>query len=133
VIVPAVTVKVAVVLEAATATEAGVVSRLLLSESVTVVLLVGAALKVTVQVLLALEASEVGLQAREVMVGVTTAAAVTVPAVPVIVMALPEASDAAGLVTVMEVLLTEEASVTFTTATTPLAIVVVFIPVTRQV
>jgi len=61
-------VKVAVLLEAATVTEAGVVSRLLLSESVTTVLLVGAALKVTVQVLLALEAIDVGLQAREVTV-----------------------------------------------------------------
>ena len=60
--------KVAVLLEAATVTEAGVVSRLLLSESVTTVLPVGAALKVTVQVLLALEAIDVGLQAREVTV-----------------------------------------------------------------
>jgi len=53
-------------LEAATVTEAGVVSRLLLSESVTTVLLLGAVFRVTVQVLLALEAIDVGLQAREV-------------------------------------------------------------------
>jgi len=60
-----VTVKAAVVAPAATVTEAGVVRRLLLSESVTVVALVAALLKVTVQVLEALEPRVVGEQARE--------------------------------------------------------------------
>ena len=57
--------KAAVVAPAATVTEAGVVRRLLLSESVTVVALVAALLKVTVQVLEALEPRVVGEQARE--------------------------------------------------------------------
>jgi hypothetical protein len=65
VMVPAVTVKLAEVAEAATVTEAGVVSRVLLSERVTTVPPLGAAaLNLTVQVLEALEARLVGLQVR---------------------------------------------------------------------
>ena len=63
--VPAVTVNVADVAPAATATEAGVVSSELLSDSVTVVLAVAALLNVTVQVLAALEPRVVGVQASE--------------------------------------------------------------------
>ncbi|HWB99179.1 MAG TPA: hypothetical protein VG672_20865 [Bryobacteraceae bacterium] len=63
--VPAVTVKVAELAPAATVTEAGVVSRLLLSDSVTVEPPDGAAaLSLTVQVLEAREARLVGLQLR---------------------------------------------------------------------
>ena len=63
--VPAVTVNVAEVAPAATVTDAGVVSRELLSDSVTVVLAVAALLNVTVQVLAALEPRVVGVQASE--------------------------------------------------------------------
>ena len=63
--VPAVTVNVAEVAPAATATDAGVVNSELLSDSVTVVLAVAALLNVTVQVLAALEPRVVGVQASE--------------------------------------------------------------------
>ena len=63
--VPAVTVNVADVAPAATATDAGVVSSELLSDSVTVVLAVAALLNVTVQVLAALEPRVVGVHASE--------------------------------------------------------------------
>ena len=63
--VPAVTVKLAEVAPEATVTEPGVVSRLLLSDSVTAVLPVAAWLKVTVQVLAALEPRVVGVQVSE--------------------------------------------------------------------
>ena len=64
-IVPAVTVNAADVAPTATATEAGVVSNELLSDSVTTVLAVAALLNVTVQVLAALEPRVVGLHATE--------------------------------------------------------------------
>ena len=63
--VPAVTLNVADVAPAATATDAGVVSSELLSDSVTVVLAVAALLNVTVQVLAALEPRVVGVHASE--------------------------------------------------------------------
>ena len=74
--VPAVTVNVAEVAPAATATDAGVVSSELLSDSVTVVLAVAALLNVTVQVLAALEPRVVGVHASEE--SVTAAAKVMV-------------------------------------------------------
>ena len=74
--VPAVTVNVADVAPAATATDAGVVSSELLSDSVTVVLAVAALLNVTVQVLAALEPRVVGVHASEE--SVTAAARVMV-------------------------------------------------------
>jgi len=113
--VPAVTVKVAVLLEAATVTEAGVVSRLLLSESVTVVLLVAAALRVTVQVLLALEASEVGLHATEVTVmpgAVRLMLAVAVELLRVAVMVAVCAEETVPAVAVKVAVLLEAATVT---------------------
>ena len=64
-IVPAVTVNAADVAPAATATDAGMVSSELLSDSVTAVLAVAALLNVTVQVLAALEPRVVGLHATE--------------------------------------------------------------------
>ena len=67
-IVPAVAVKVAVVELAATVTEAGTVSSALLSDTVTVVAVVGALDRVTVQVLLAEEFRLVGEQAKDVSV-----------------------------------------------------------------
>ena len=74
--VPAVTLNVADVAPAATATDAGVVSSELLSDSVTVVLAVAALLNVTVQVLAALEPRVVGVHASEE--SVTAAARVMV-------------------------------------------------------
>ena len=76
--VPAVTLNVADVAPAATATDAGVVSSELLSDSVTVVLAVAALLNVTVQVLAALEPRVVGVHASEESV---TAAAKLIVAV----------------------------------------------------
>ena len=75
--VPAVTVKLADVAPEATVTEPGVVSRLLLSDSVTAVLPVAALLNVTVQVALAPEANVPGLHCRE-----ESTADVPVPVVP---------------------------------------------------
>ena len=63
--VPAVTVNVAEEAPAAMVTDAGVVSSELLSDSVTAVLAVAALLKVTVQVLAALEPRVVGVHASE--------------------------------------------------------------------
>ena len=65
---PAAAVKVAVVAPAATATDAGTVSRALLSDTVTVVAAVGALESVTLQVLLADEFRLVGEQASDVSV-----------------------------------------------------------------
>jgi hypothetical protein len=65
VIVPAVTVKVAVVAEAAIVAEAGVVRRALLSARVTVVAEVAAFVKATVQVLEALDPKVVGVQVND--------------------------------------------------------------------
>ncbi len=64
--VPAVTVKVALLAAAATVTEAGVVSSVLLSDSATEVAPVAVLERVTVQVLLAEEPRLVGVQASEV-------------------------------------------------------------------
>jgi len=66
--VPVVAVKVAVVAPAATVTDAGTVSRALLSDTVTVVAAVGAFDSVTVHVLLAEEFRLVGVQANDVSV-----------------------------------------------------------------
>ena len=67
--VPAVTVNVAEVAPAATATDAGVVSKELLSDSVTVVLTVAALLNVTVQFVLAPEDSVPVLHCRAEIAG----------------------------------------------------------------
>ncbi len=67
-IVPAVAVKVAVVEPDATVTEAGTVSKALLSDTVTVVAAVAALERVTVQVLLADEFKLLGEQASDVSV-----------------------------------------------------------------
>ena len=64
--VPAVAVKLAVVLPASTVTEVGTVKAVLLSEIETAIPVVAALERVTVQVLLAPEANEVGLQTRAV-------------------------------------------------------------------
>ena len=65
---PAAAVKVVVVALAATVTDAGVVSSVLLSDTATVVAVVGALDRVTVQVLLAVEFRLVGVQASDVSV-----------------------------------------------------------------
>ena len=84
-IVPAVTLNVADVAPAATATDAGVVSSELLSDSVTVVLAVAALLNVTVQVLTALEPRVVGVQASDESVTAAARLMVAVFETPLIV------------------------------------------------
>ncbi len=86
VIVPAVTTKVAEVEPAATVTEAGVVSSELLSESVTKdPPAAAAAVRVTVQVLIAPEARLVGVQASEDKATVATRFTLAVLEAPLIV------------------------------------------------
>jgi hypothetical protein len=134
VIVPAVTVKVAEVLPELTVTDEGVVSRELLSASETATPPLGAAMdRVTVQVALADELSEVGVHERLVRLGVATAPPVMVAPAPAIIVALPEGSDAKGLLTATAVVVTPTPIVRFTVAATPFAIVVVFMPYSRQV
>jgi hypothetical protein len=123
-------VNVALAAPAKTVTEAGTVRLVLLSDSVTATPPLGAA---------ALSATEHDEEAGVVIVrglhetdvrvtGGGAAGAVIVPPVPVRVSALPEPSDPEVFVTVMDVLVTFAARVTLTTATTPLAMVVAFIP-----
>jgi hypothetical protein len=111
------------------------VRTLLLSERVTTAPALGAAAEiVTVQVDAADVARVVGVHVKDVgVVGGRFAAAEIVPPVPERASAVPEGSTADVFVTVMAVLLTLEAIVTLTTATTPFAIVFAFIPVARHV
>ena len=117
-------------------TDARTVRLVLLSERVTKAPALGAPpLSVTVQVEEPGVVIVVGLhdtEVREMGGGVIVAAAI-VPPVPVRVRAVPVGSTADVLVTVTAVLVTVEAIVTLMTATTPLAIVLAFIPVARQV
>ena len=106
---------VAVVAAAATVTDAGIVSAAALSDSVTLAPPVFDS--VTVHVLEAPEANEVGAQTSPVSVGGTTA--VTPPPDPETVSASPAADAASALVTPMLVVVTDAAKVTVTVATTP--------------
>jgi len=134
VIVPAVTVNVAVVAFAATVTDVGVVKSELLSESVTTVPPVGAAeLNITVHVLVPLELSVVGVQDTETSDGAVVVEPIIVPPVVETDIALPAADAAVLLPTAIEVELTPDAIVTFTDATTPFAMVLAFIPDARHV
>jgi hypothetical protein len=134
VIVPAVTVKVAEVLPAPTVTDEGVVSRALLSASETATPPLGAAMEsATVQVALAEELSDVGVHERLLRLGVATAPPVMDWPTPAIIVALPAGRDAKGLLTATAVVVTPTPIVRFTLATTPFAIVVVFMPYSRQV
>ena len=128
VIVPAVALNVVEVEAAGTVTEAGAVSRVLLSDSETTVPPVGAAeLKVTVQVLATPEINVVGVQDNELRDG-AVAPPVTVPPIVEIVIAVPTAEDPAALVIPIAVLVTPAATVRFTTAMVPLGMMRVFMP-----
>ena len=121
------TVKAAEVAPEATVTEAGVVSRLLLSETVTTVPPDGATeLKPTVQYELAALLSVTGVHDNELRDWVAVPVLlVTVLPVAATEMAVPLADEADVFVIVMAV---EVATVRFTVATTPFAIDVEFNP-----
>jgi hypothetical protein len=125
---------VAVVAAAATVTEAGTASAALLLERVTLAPPDGAAaLRVTVHALDAFCPRLVGLQASEETVGNPGPPPVTVPPVADIKRAFPEGEDATGFVTLMAVEVAPAAMVKFRTATTPLEMMLAFIPEMRQV
>jgi hypothetical protein len=128
-------VNVAEVAPEATVTEPGVVSRLLLSDSVTTVLPVGAAwLSTAVQDALPPVLRVAGVHDNDVNVGATIPPGpVTTPPVADTAIAVPLADAAVVLLTPMEVVTTPAAIVKFTVATTPLAIVVEFKPYATQV
>jgi len=115
--------------------DAGTGKSVLLLDNETVVPPVGLdPLSVTVQVVLAEVLRVFGLQDTEVRVGAATPPEpVTTPPEAEVGMVFPTASVASVLLIPTDVLLTPAAIVRFTTATTPLAMVVVFIPVARQV
>jgi hypothetical protein len=121
-------VKVAVVAAAATVTEAGTVSAVVLLASVTEAPPVGAVpLKVTVQVALPELLNVEGVHETADTVGRTTPP-VTVPPVVVMVMSLPAVEEPIALLTVIGRVVMPVASVTFTTATTPFPMMSEFMP-----
>lgn len=126
VIVPAVAVKVAVVAPEATVTEAGTLTAALLLESDTTAPPVGAAcVIVTVQVDVLPELTVAGLQPTLLRLVVEPPLTAILPPVPVAEMAAPLAAPAETLVTPMFTVPDAVPDrVTFTTATTPFAIVV---------
>jgi hypothetical protein len=129
-----VAVKFAVVAPAATVTDAGTVNAVLLSDKFTELPPVGAAFdKVTVHAAVPPEVTVVGEHCNPETLGVEETNVTTLP-VPERPMKLP--SDKAPMTLVigseMELLLVE-VSVTVNTATTPLAISLLFIPLARQV
>ena len=128
-------VKLAVVAPEETVTDPGTVRLVLFEESATAVPPLGAAaLTVTVQVEVPGALMDVGVHVKELTVGGGGATgAVIVPPAPVSASVEPVASDPSVLLTFIVVLLTVEAIVTLTTATTPLAMVFVFIPVSTHV
>jgi hypothetical protein len=129
-IVPAVAVKVAVVLADATVTEAGTVNALALSDRATTAPPAGAGVfSETVHVDDPPVFRDAGAQLRALRVG---GGAKTVPPAPVTASEVPKAVTPNVLVTLMVVLATPEAIVTLTTATTPFCITAVFGPVSRQ-
>ena len=93
-----------------------------------------AALKFAVQFVLPGVAIMTGLQVKETRVAVVPIPEpVIVPPIPEMVRAPPLGSEAEVPVTLMGVLLTPELIVTFTAATTPLAMIFAFMPVARHV
>ena len=128
-------VKPTLVAPAGTVAEAGTVKLELLSEIVTEAPpAAAAALRVTVQLDVPGVLIVVGLQVNALSVaagGVT--GAVMDPPVPEMAKAVPEGSTADVFVTLMAVLEIPAAIVALTIATTPLAIVVAFNPLTTQV
>jgi hypothetical protein len=131
-IIPATTVKVAEVAPAATVTEDGVVSKRLLSASATIAPPAGAAwFSRTVQLLTSPESSDVGEQDR--LLRTVETAPVMVPPAAVMLTLEPSADTATGVLTPMVAPVLAEARVTLTVATTPLAILLLLMPETRQV
>jgi hypothetical protein len=130
--VPAVAGKVFQVLPAATVTDSGTESKVLLLLKATEAPPEGATCeRVTVQVLAAADPRLVGEQAsEETAMG---ASEVTVPATPAIDSELPPAEAPRVFVTAIGALVAVDAVVTVTTATTPFWIAVEFSPATKQV
>ena len=128
-------VKVAVEAPAATVTEAGIVTKALLSERATTAPPVGAgAFRVTVQAELPAPVNEEGVQANEDSPTGTTTGTVTTPPVAAVVMLAPAAVDALAPVIVIGLLgLALVDSVRFTMAASPSAMVVVLNPNSKQV
>src|SRR6267142_2672974 len=118
---------VAVVAAAATVTDAGTVSDVLVSESVTNAPPAGAApVSVTVQVELLEGFNEAGAHDKEETVGSADPPPVTIPPVAATITAFPEGAAATPLFTPIAVRVAPAAMVRFTTATVPFAIVVAF-------
>jgi hypothetical protein len=133
--VPAVTTNVPVVAPATTVAEAGVVNAVLLSESVTLAPPLGAAAdNVTVQVDVPPDTTLLGEHPRPETTGSTTAWTEILPPVPVTARLVPSAKDPrtpfSDSGTVLPAVV---ASWTPTTATTPLPIRLLFMPVARHV
>ncbi len=130
----ALTVKLALLAPAGILTEAGTVRFALLSDkAITMPPLGAAALALTVQVATPGVLIVAGIHPTEVIVGWTVVTLVIVPPVPETGRKRPAASTADTLATLMEVLLTLELIATFTTATTPFAMVFAFRPLAMQV
>jgi len=130
VIVPAVAVNVAVVLEDPTVTEAGTVSVAALLDSATVAPPVFDTVAVHVE--LAPEAKLVGEHVMELNDGEEDADPVMTPPAPVTEIAVPLTVAPKVFVTPIVVLATPEAMVTLTTATTPFCMTFEFRPASRQ-
>ena len=128
---PAVAMKVAELAPAGTVTDAGIVSRALLSDSATVAPEEAVWFKLTVQVVEAPEATVTGLQLKNVKLSGTTV--VIVPPVAVMASALADwvAPNALAMPIYVAVVLGEIVAVT--TATTPFWTIFALSPVNRQV
>src|SRR5271165_73448 len=129
--VPTVAMKVAELAPADTVTDARIVSRALLSDSMTVMLEEAAWFKLTVQAVEAPEATVAGLQTKDVRLRPTTV--VIVPPVAAIGSALADKVAPKAFVMPIEVAVVLGESVADTTATTPFWKVFALIPVNRQV
>jgi hypothetical protein len=124
---PAVALKVAEAAAAATVTEAGTVSKALLSDSATIVPPVGAAwFRVTVHVVEARGRRVAGLQVRSVRPGGTTV--VIVPPVAIMGIAVPDGVAPNAPVMPIEVVVVPGEIVAFTIATTPVLMLFALTP-----
>ena len=130
--VPAVAMKVAELDPADTATDAGMVSRALLSDNVTVVLEETAWFRLAVQEVEAPEATVPGLQLNHVRLS-GTPLMLMVPPAPVVGIALPAAEAPSAFVTLMAVPDDAADNVTVRAATTPFWMTFPFSPVRRHI
>jgi hypothetical protein len=132
--VPAVAMKVALVAPAESVTEAGTVRLALLSDSVTAAPSVGAAFdRVTVQLAVAPETTDVGEHCNVEIVGDDVELTVMTPPAPETDATAPSGRTPKALVTGRDTELPlVELSVAVITATTPFPITVPFIPLARQ-